>query len=149
MSARPLLSAEYDPSMCAHEKLANDVVSILLRAEKRGENLKQQLDETVGTLGWSQMLAKRILQTLVGAVKEGREKMGPAFVKAYDVAIDAAESHFDKLVQDAKDHPLELVATVLITIIAFGVLVELSPFILELLGFSELGPVAGMIWRRT
>jgi hypothetical protein len=143
LSAKPLLSPEYDSFVCAHERLAIDVVTTLLRAEKRGESLKQQLDETVGTFGWSQMLAERILKTLTGAVKEGREKMGPVFVQAYDDAVKAAESHFHKLVQDAKDHPLELVATIIITIIAFGVLVELSPFILELLGFAELGPVAG------
>lgn len=142
-SPSELLSPEYDPSLCTHEKVAVDVISILLRAEKHGIALKKQLDETVGTLGWSEMLAKRILNALVGAIREGREKMGPAFAKAYDDAVKETESVFRQLVQDARDHPLELVATVLITIIAIGVLVVLAPYVLELLGFSELGPVAG------
>ncbi|KAL6908765.1 hypothetical protein GGI43DRAFT_393567 [Trichoderma evansii] len=147
-----LLSSQREPFMCTHEKIAVDVVDILLCAEKHGKNLKKQLDETVGTLGWSEMLAKRILNTLVGAIKEGRDKMGPAFAKAYDDAVNETDSLFHKLVQDARDHPLELAATVLITIIAIGVLIMLAPYILELLGFSELGPVEGTFaswWEST
>lgn len=136
---------QYDPSPCTHEKIAVDVVSILLRSEKHGTDLKKQLDETVGTLGWSEMLAKRILNALVAAIREGRDKMGPAFSKAYDDAVKEADSVFHQLVEDARDHPLELVATVLITVIAIGVLVALAPYVLELLGFSELGPVAGKL----
>lgn len=138
-------STEYDPSPCTHDKVAVDVVSILLRSEKHGAGLKKQLDETVRTLGWSEMLAKRILNALVGAITEGRDKMGPAFAKAYDDAVKEADSVFRQLVEDARDHPLELVATVLITVIAIGVLVVLAPYVLELLGFSELGPVAGKL----
>ncbi|KAL7901080.1 hypothetical protein HDV64DRAFT_172188 [Trichoderma sp. TUCIM 5745] len=132
-----------DPSLCGHEKVAADVVSTLLHAEKHGASLKKQLDEMVEAFGWSEMLAKRILNALVEAIREGRDKMGPAFVKAYDDAVKEADSVFQQLVQEARDHPLELVATVLITVIAIGVLVVLAPYVLELLGFGELGPVAG------
>ncbi|KAL7927950.1 hypothetical protein ACQKWADRAFT_278315 [Trichoderma austrokoningii] len=142
----------YDPSLCTHEKVAVDVVSILLRSEKHGTALKKQLDEAVGTLGWSEMLAKRILNALVGAIRDGHDKMGPAFAKAYDDAVKEADSVFHQLVQEARDHPLELAATVLITVIAIGVLVVLSPYVLELLGFGELGPIAGTFaswWEST
>lgn len=134
-----------DPSLCSHEKVAADVVSILLFTEKHGASLKKQLDETVGVFGWSEMLAKRILNALVAAIGQGRDKMGPAFAKAYDDAVKEADSVFHNLVQDARDHPLELVATVLITVIAIGVLVVLAPYVLELLGFGELGPAAGKL----
>ncbi|UKZ63343.1 uncharacterized protein TrAtP1_004572 [Trichoderma atroviride] len=138
-------SLQYDPSLCTYDKVAVDLVSILLRSEKHGTNLKKQLDETVGTLGWSEMLAKRILNALVAAIREGRDKMGPAFAKAYEDAAKEADSVFHHLVEDARNHPLELVATVLITVIALGVLVALAPYVLELLGFSELGPVTGKL----
>lgn len=144
-STTALLSPQREPSMCTHEKIAVDVVNVLLCAEKHGKDLKKQLDESVGTLGWSEVLAKRILNTLVGAIREGRDRMGPAFAKAYDDAVTEADSLFHQLVQDARDHPLELAATVLITIIAIGVLVVLAPYVLELLGFSELGPVEGKL----
>ncbi|PNP42487.1 hypothetical protein TGAMA5MH_05228 [Trichoderma gamsii] len=151
-STSALLSPTYDPIACTHEKVAVDVVSVLLRSEKHGKDLRKQLDETVGTLGWSEMLAKRVLNALVGAIREGRDKMGPAFTKAYDDAAKEADSVFHQLVEDAKNHPLELVATVLITVIAIGVLVALAPSVLELLGFGELGPVAGTFaswWEST
>ncbi|KAM0483145.1 hypothetical protein ACHAPX_002591 [Trichoderma viride] len=143
---------EYDASLRTHDKVAADIVSILLRSEKHGASLKIQLDETVGTLGWSEMLAKRVLNALVGAIREGRDKMGPAFAKAYDDAAKEADSVFHSLVEDARNHPLELVATVLITVIAIGVLVVLAPYVLELLGFGELGPTAGTFaswWEST
>lgn len=143
MSVDTLLSQRCDPSKCVHERRAIDVVNILSCAEKSGESLKQQLDNTVGTLGWSQRLAEHILGTLVRAVKGGREKMGPALAKAYDNATTAADVELHKLVQDAKDHPLEIVAAVLLTALALGVLVAMAPYILEMLGFGELGPIEG------
>jgi hypothetical protein len=138
-------SPEYDASVHTNDKAAIDVVSVLLQSEKHGASLKKQLDEAVGTLGWSEMLAKRILNALVETIRNGRDKMGPAFAKAYDDAVNETNSIFHKLVQEARDYPLEIAATVVITIIAIGVLVALAPYILELLGFSELGPVEGKL----
>ncbi|RFU80014.1 hypothetical protein TARUN_2236 [Trichoderma arundinaceum] len=152
LSATPLLSPECDPSVFAHDKVAIDVVALLFRAEKCGEDLGKELDEAVGTLGWSQVLAKRILDTLVRAVREGRERMGPAIAKAYDDAVEAADCEFHKLTREAKEHPLEIAAAVLITVIVLGILAALAPYIIELLGFGELGPEAGSFaarWQST
>lgn len=122
------------------------VARVLRLAEKKGVDLTRQLNDTVGPAGWSEWLARDILTILEATLREGREKMGPAMRQAYDNALRAAESDFWELVQQAKDHPLETAAAVLITIIAIGVLVELAPFLLEWLGFARAGPVAGEIF---
>ena len=41
-----------------------------------------------------------------------------------------------------KEHPFAI--AVCVTIIAIGVLVILAPFVVEMLGFGELGPLEGM-----
>lgn len=124
-------------------EVADDVVAILLITEKHGESLKKSLDDAVSSLGWSSWLAENVLKKLETALNEGRDRMGPAMKKAYDDAVEAAEGAFEELVQQARDHPLETAAVVLLSILALGVLVALAPYILELLGFSELGPVEG------
>ncbi len=71
--------------------------------------------------------------------------MGPALAQAYSSAVEIAEEEFYDLFEYVKDHPLEVAATVVISILAFGVLVALMPWVLELLGFGELGPIEGEI----
>ncbi|KAK1250105.1 hypothetical protein MKX08_010108 [Trichoderma sp. CBMAI-0020] len=145
------LSYTYDSIFSsAHEKVAAGIVSALLRAEKHGVNIRKQLNEMVRQLGWSEMLARRILDAVVIAIRGGRDKMGPVFAKAYDDANKKAESIFHRLYREAKNHPY--LATVLITLIALGVLAVLAPYVLEFLGFSKSGPVAGTFaswWQST
>ena len=56
---------------------------------------------------------------------------------AYTKACEAAKA----IEGFAADHPLA--TAVFCTIIALGVLVVLTPFVLEALGFASLGPVEG------
>lgn len=53
-----------------------------------------------------------------------------AFEKAYDVAAKFVEEH-------------PVLAVAMITLIAIGILVYLCPYIVEALGFGELGPIRG------
>ncbi|KAL7817977.1 hypothetical protein V8C44DRAFT_319768 [Trichoderma aethiopicum] len=145
----PLQSPPLQPSV---EETAQKIIDILLRAEKSGTILSAQIDDAVSATGWSEWLAKNVLKKLEGVLRSGRDKMGPAMAEAYDQACEVAEITFSDLCAYVKEHPVEIAATVLLSLFAFGVLVRLMPVVLELLGFSELGPTAGSFaawWEST
>ena len=60
--------------------------------------------------------------------------MGNAMKKAFDKASSAAKEF-------AQKHPVYTAA--IITIIAIGMLVVITPWVVEALGFGELGPIEG------
>ncbi|KAL6895102.1 hypothetical protein GGI43DRAFT_411846 [Trichoderma evansii] len=132
----------YPPIHYTVEETAETVIEILLGAEKSGALLSAQLDDAVCVNGWSEWLAQNILKKLEDVLKDGHEKLGPAMAEAYDQACKAAEITFSDLSEYVKEHPYEIAASVLLSVVAFGVLVRLMPMVLELLGFSESGPVA-------
>ncbi|EHK47341.1 hypothetical protein TRIATDRAFT_217762 [Trichoderma atroviride IMI 206040] len=134
------------------EETAETVIDILLCVEKPGALLSAQLDDAVSGHGWSEWLAQNILKKLEDVLRDEREQMGPAMAEAHDQACKAAEITFLDVFENAKEHPAEIAATVLLSVVAFGVLVRLIPGVLELLGFSELGPVASTFaswWQST
>ncbi|PTB65195.1 hypothetical protein BBK36DRAFT_1160398 [Trichoderma citrinoviride] len=134
------------------EETADNIIDILLHAEKSGAVLSAQLDDAVSATGWSEWLAKNVLKKLEGVLKSGRDKMGPAMAEAYDQACEAAEVTFSDLFAYVKEHPVEIAATVLLSLFAFGVLVRLMPLMVELLGFTETGTTAGTFaswWEST
>ncbi|KAH7418853.1 hypothetical protein BKA64DRAFT_655409 [Cadophora sp. MPI-SDFR-AT-0126] len=121
-----------------------DVISILCTAEERGIWLAWQLQNAVGAEGWTDWIAQQVLAGLEVALKEGREKMGPAMAEAFDSASEAA----DKVFHSAKDHPKATAGW--LAILAVGVLFKLTPVPIEALGFTELGAVEGSFaawWR--
>lgn len=77
--------------------------------------------------GWYKWLAENVLKALEMTLQEGPEKMGPAMRKAYNNAVKVAEHGFKSLIKQAKELPMEMAATVLMTVFAFGVLVALAP----------------------
>jgi len=134
------------PPPRGHEAVVAEVISILRTAKEHGVGLTRQLDDAVGTEGWTEWIAQQVLAGLEAVLKEGREKMGPAMAEAYARASEAV----DKLFQFARDHPGATAG--LLTILAVGVLVILAPVIVEALGFAELGPVEGSFaawWEST
>ncbi|TIC92429.1 hypothetical protein CH35J_010060 [Colletotrichum higginsianum] len=118
------------PVRSAHDA-AGEFIDILRTAEKGGKNLERRLRNIVTVNSWTEELAKYILRGIEYLVQH-RDTIGQVVRDAMDKAIEAAESVF----QFAKDHP------VFVTLIAIGVLVLVSPWVLEALGFGELGPVA-------
>lgn len=106
-------------------------VQELLSAEKPGVQLERRLDDVAGATAWNweESLAKAILTGLECAIKDGAP-MAEAMVEALaKVTVEAVEW--------SKEHP------VYTTLIVFGILVILSPWVLEALGFAELGPLEG------
>ncbi|KAB5554349.1 hypothetical protein GE09DRAFT_124465 [Coniochaeta sp. 2T2.1] len=120
--------------------LAAEILSILRTAEKTGPSLQHRLKSAIGTRSsWAESLARAILAGVVDLVREGREKMGPAMVEALRRAEDEADRAFGY----ATDHPKDVIAG-LVIIVAVGVLVVMmAPWVVEALGFAELGPVEG------
>ncbi|KJZ74873.1 hypothetical protein HIM_05782 [Hirsutella minnesotensis 3608] len=133
----------FAPIVKTTEAMAADVVGLLVQTNKRAVQVRAQVDEIVAATGWTEQLARSILGKLEAVVEQGREQMGPTLLKAYNKAVCLAVEHFDGLVRAAKDQPYETAAAVLLTVLAVGVLAQLAPVVLELLGFGELGPIEG------
>ena len=115
------------------DEVANDVVNTILAAEKAGARLKAELDSIVGCYGWKEYLAEKVLEKLGAALQGAHDKLGPAIRDAYNKAWIAANEIEGFVIQ----HP------VMCTIIALGVLAVIAPWVIEVLGFAELGPVEG------
>ena len=127
------------PRLCSDEA-AKSVVSTLKDTRESGPSLDAAIQSIVHQAGgWSEWLAKKILAALEKVLgSETLVHMSTVMQEAVAKAKDAA-SVFEKF---EEDHPYE--AEVLVTVIALGVLVILAPYMLEWLGFSELGPVEGI-----
>ena len=115
------------------EQIATDIVQILFTADKNSPAFRNQVKDMVQTQNWTENLAKCILDRLVNALNAGAA-MGEAMKKSFDRASEEA----DKFV---RQHPV--FAAAIVTIVAIGVLVLLLPWVVEALGFGELGPVEG------
>jgi hypothetical protein len=120
--------------------LAADIIDILRTAEKAGPSLQHRLRSAIGTCNWTGSIARAVLNGVIELVQDGRQKMGLAMAEALQRVEDEANNAFEF----AKDHPKEILAG-LVIIIAVGILVVMmAPWIVQALGFAELGPVEGM-----
>ena len=117
------------------DRLASEILHILYTAEKPGQDVKLQIDRVVhpNSRSWYEGLAKRVLDRLVEGLKSG-VVMGAAMKEAFDKASAAAEKF-------VHEHPV--FAAALLTVVAIGILVLLVPWVVEALGFGELGPIEG------
>jgi hypothetical protein len=115
-----------DPEVHAQ---ATQIVDILLAAEKPGAELAAQLEDVVHAASWTEYLAAAVVRALCVAIEVGAW-LGNAAADAFRRAIEEAYEF-------GRDHPE------LVVILALAMLVMLAPFILEMLGFGLLGPVAG------
>ncbi|KAE8853492.1 hypothetical protein HRS9122_00484 [Pyrenophora teres f. teres] len=130
------------PNLRSAAEVADDVVASILCTSITGPALQMKLDSTVGTYGWSENVAKWVLDKLSQALQATHEKLGPAVRDAYNKALEAANKTEGFVIE----HPI------MCTVIALGVLAIIAPWVLEALGFGELGPVAGTFaawWQRT
>jgi hypothetical protein len=120
------------------EARAAEFVSILYSAQRNDGHLAKRLQDIVHETGWYDEFVEAIVARLVDVVrvsiKVGGE-MGQAMKEALEKSLAEAREF-------AKEHPMFCV------VIALGILVILSPWVIEVLGFQvgfgELGPVAGM-----
>lgn len=127
------LEHDYDP---IDEKTPRDTQDVATRvfdalnhAQKPGQHLRRTLNDLVGEYGWYENLAIAVLNQLENALRSS-VPMGEAMKDAYNKSVAAAAGF-------AHDHP------VFCTLVALGILVALAPWIIEVLGFGELGLIEG------
>src|SRR5271154_5209981 len=118
------------PARPTTQDVAINILNALYDAEKPGELLKRRIEDIVEECGWTENLAAALLSQLENALKS-KASMGQAMRDAFNRSMDAA-------VGFAHDHP------VFCTLIALGIFVILLPWVIEFLGFSELGPIEGI-----
>ena len=121
------------------QQAADRIVDALFGASKGGAPLIAQINGIAHQAGgWSEWLADQTRKSVEVALESGKE-MNAVLAVAYEKACEAAMVFEDF----EKDHPLA--TAVFVTVIAIGVLVILAPYMVEILGFGELGPVEGEI----
>lgn len=111
------------------EQQATTFLETLLHAETPSQIQFVLEFNGVSTLSLKEYFAKLVLSGLETTIRNG-VVVGKAMADALERAVAAA-------VGFVKEHP------VYCTLIALGVLVVLAPWVLELLGFAELGPIEG------
>src|SRR5438552_2890561 len=86
--------AEYtDTETRSAQDIATDVVNALLSAEKKDRDLERTLQNIVGEYGWTENIAKAILNALEAVIKQAApmaRAMKDAFEKATSAAVGFA-----------------------------------------------------------
>lgn len=110
-----------------------NLIDILVNAPRSSlynEHLHQNLNDSIKAYNWTETLARSILAKLELVLSDA-SKFGGA-------PRDVCERVAREVLEFAQDHPAYC------TLIALGILVVIGmPWILEVLGFAELGPVEG------
>lgn len=144
------------------ESAAAEIVAFLCKTDKTGAALRAALDEliartsksTVGAVGWSEWLAESIYDALWSHLRDDFDangentRWGVAFVDAYLKTTAILRDHlFDYVVhlyESSDEMTAEELVEVSLSLTAFGILVRMTKWVARLLGFSEVGLVAGM-----
>ncbi|PYI03986.1 hypothetical protein BO78DRAFT_348610 [Aspergillus sclerotiicarbonarius CBS 121057] len=127
----------YETTARTSPSLASDIVTTIITGESI-ESIHKDLNEKINANGWSDSIAQAVLRGLNDAIQAGTEMARPA--------TDALAKATEAAVGFAEEHP------VYTTLLALGVLAILLPWVLEVLGFGELGPIADSFaarWQST
>ena len=116
---------------------ADSFVDTVFLAEKNGIELRQALErlvkrDTWRQATWRERFAKAVFEALQKAIETARP-MGDALREIYE-KVECAVNDVEGFV---KNHPI------LCALIALGILVLLSPWVIEALGFAEGGILEG------
>ena len=135
-------SMSYHP---AHARTtAANIVSALVNPSKSSTPQTAALTierEVVAYGGWDEWLAENVMNKLIDLVQAGdTDSWGESFKKAVDEAKKVANEVFEW----AGDHPM--LATAVVCVIVFGALELVCPWVLEVLGFGEIGIVEGQFY---
>ncbi|TLD13530.1 uncharacterized protein PgNI_02737 [Pyricularia grisea] len=99
-------------------------------------------DDAVGGQGWTERIAHAIVTGLEALIKQGRQTIGPFLEEFINKAEKATIFNFDF----PYEYPYLTAGFAII--VAVGVLVFVAPWVVEALGFAELGPVV-VWWQST
>jgi hypothetical protein len=153
ISEKPLLEPQPSPYQRTIptdddlDRLASKILTILLesRAPTPNTDLTPQVTSAIGisTNDWTSYLAERLLHALENTLKGDHSTWGDAITDAYNHAVDFLKEELRELWEYAQEHPYEVAAEVVLTVLALGVLARLVPAFVRVLGFGKLGPVEG------
>ena len=125
------------PAHLTRAEAADRIVTALFVADNGGAPLIAHIDGLAYQAGgWSEWLAERVRKGIEEALT-ARKEMNTVLAAAYEKAREAA-TVFERF---GEAHPV--VTAVFVTVLAVGVLVILAPYVVEILGFGELGPIEG------
>jgi len=127
------------------ELVASQILTALLSGPKPGPTLDASIlsiihthrPSTTTAHNWYASIAKALFHKLESLLKQGSARLSGAMADAFGKAGDAVAAIGDF----AREHPLWTAAVV--GVVVFGIMVLLAPYLLEALGFAELGPVEG------
>ena len=129
------------------DELTAQILTLLLTAPTPtpGTDLTALITTTtdLSTTSWTSHLTERLLHALEATLKGDHATWGEAVTDAYMHAADLAREELSALWEYAMQHPVEVAAEVVLTVLALGVLARLVPGIVRVLGFGRLGPVEG------
>ncbi|MCJ1353331.1 MAG: hypothetical protein MMC33_003316 [Icmadophila ericetorum] len=119
----------------------DEAVSALITAFQAHEKIGRDLHTAVNEIeiscgGWTAYIAQKVIEYIQVIVKDGgflRGVLNESYKKA-QAAVDE-EHNF------VRDHPVW--AAAIVAVIALGICCLLAPWMLEAVGFAELGPVEG------
>ncbi|EGP84567.1 uncharacterized protein MYCGRDRAFT_105798 [Zymoseptoria tritici IPO323] len=120
------------------------VFTLHTRSMSTGE-LRVALEGAIRETSWAESIARRILGLLETALA-AEASMGPAMKEAFNKAMESAKNITELGEELVKEHPI--IAGIVCAILALGILYLLAPAVIELLGFTELGPAPGSFASR-
>ena len=144
----PLPSTTSNPPITpADDELAAQILTLLLTAPTPtpGTDLTPLITTgtDLSTTSWTSHLAERLLHALEATLKGDHATWGEVVTDAYLQAAELAREEMSELWGYAQEHPVEVAAEVILTVLALGVLARLVPAFVRVLGFGRLGPVEG------
>jgi hypothetical protein len=120
------------------------ILHLLLTYPTPATDLTPHTSTPIHPQSWTSDLVERFLRALEATLKTAdRETWGEALAEAYARAEEMVKEEMAELWKYAKEHPCEVAAEVVLTVLALGVLGRLVPGFLRVLGFGRLGPVEG------
>jgi len=127
------------------ELVASQILTALLSAPKPGPTLDASIlsiihthrPSTTSAHNWYASIAEALFHKLESLLKQGTARLSGAMADAFRDASKAV----DAVGEFAREHPLWTAAVV--GVVVFGIMVLLAPYLLEALGFAELGPLEG------
>jgi len=123
--------------------LTTEILSLLTKSPTQ-TTFQTSLNNLITPQSWSEALATSILDALEQTLQNtDHSTWGDFLTSAYNSAVELAEEEFTELVTYAREHPLEIAATILVSLLAFGVLAGVMPWVLRVVGFAERGIIAG------
>ena len=125
------------PTIRTQDEAVKALISAFQKHEKIGHELRTTVHEIeISCGGWTEYIAQKLIETVQDIVKDGGILLG-----VLDASYKKAEAAMEGVEGFVKDHPVW--AAAIAAVIALGICYLLMPWVLEAVGFEQIGPRAG------